>query len=168
MAANTTIRNDALKCLNCGGEAKLSFPMAIPDLTQKIEAFNREHANCEATWREPKPEPGWGINKRAHFWSQYGERGASSITIYRTMLNPDPNNPVAETAYPYDAGDFKRCHGLLEMVPEWRSQLHKLAIISPQWARLAEAWPELTRLFEAQEWRTFNHLLTLTLAGPAK
>ena len=46
---HTTIRNQNLFCLNCGGEYQLVYPIGIPDMNRKIKAFNELHADCKKT-----------------------------------------------------------------------------------------------------------------------
>ena len=29
-------------------------------------------------------------------------------------------------SYPYDPADFGRCYRLLELIPEWKTEIHKL------------------------------------------
>ena len=51
---HTTIRNNSLFCLNCGGNHPLNMPVAINEMTKKIDAFNVLHKDCKKTWTEPK------------------------------------------------------------------------------------------------------------------
>lgn len=50
--------------------------------------------------------------------------------------------------HPHDPSDFGRCHRLLEVMPSWRPLLaEKVSPLSCEWARLIEAWDELTALY---------------------
>lgn len=53
-------------------------------------------------------------------------------------------------AYPHDPSDFGRCLGLLEAVPEWRARISELAVLSPQWHAIVEAWEEIESLYRAE------------------
>src|SRR6266702_3517315 len=48
---------------------------------------------------------------------------------------------------PHDPADFGRCHRLLQLMPEWRAQLHKVAEVFPKWKPLVDAWNELEALW---------------------
>jgi hypothetical protein len=78
--------------------------------------------------------------------------GMSSLAIAARMLSgrtlPDAYN---SRAYPHDIHDFYRCTMLLARIPEWRRRIGEMADVSPVWARLAEHWDELERLYFASE-----------------
>jgi hypothetical protein len=46
---HTTIRNQSLFCLNCGGEQKLIYPIPVEEWTKKIDQFNKLHKKCPKT-----------------------------------------------------------------------------------------------------------------------
>lgn len=81
-------------------------------------------------------------------WFQSGETGASSkcMAAHLTGKESDGN-------YPHDAGDFGRCIGLLEAVPDLRPKIYKMAKVNTYWASLVVYWEELEKLsgdYEAQ------------------
>lgn len=88
----------------------------------------------------------------ARRWLRGTDTGMSSLTLFCALAEGDV---LAEArskmrfspSIPYDPDDFGRCHRLLEAVPEWRGRLHEVAAKHQQWAKLVEAWPELTALY---------------------
>ncbi len=146
MSANTTIRNNELFCLNCGGSYKLKYPILVDELTKTIEVFNGVHKNCSKTWSEPEADQSQNIETRAYSWLENGERGMSSEAIWFCCMGRESNNK----RHPLDPDDFKRCYKLFRAVPEWR-QLHYVKLISamsPQWDRLMQNWDKLTEMYE--------------------
>ncbi len=140
----TTIRNGALFCLNCGGDFKLIYPLAIEEMTKKIESFDVLHNDCEATWVEPKPDQSKDIKVKAMFWLTNGEKGMSSETMWHCLYG----NKDFRINHPYDPDDFSRCYKLLVFVPEWKSELYKLKLLSRQWSNLVDNWGKLTEMYE--------------------
>lgn len=57
---HTTFRNEKLFCLNCGGAFKLDYPVQVPEMTKKIEAFNSLHKDCKKTWTQPNADQSSG------------------------------------------------------------------------------------------------------------
>ena len=53
--------------------------------------------------------------------------------------------------HPYDPDDFSRCYKLLQAVPEWKIELHKLKLLSKEWDNLVENWDKLTEMFEENQ-----------------
>lgn len=54
---------------------------------------------------------------------------------------------------PADPDDFRRCHILLCLFPEWRRNLSKVSAVFPDWQPMVERWAEMERLF-VEEWHT--------------
>lgn len=151
--ANTTIRNEKLFCLNCGGDHPLNLPIPIDRMTKKIKAFNTLHADCPQTYQEPKPDSFMSEKHRAIWWMENGETGASSKAMWRCFMG----ERSFDVSHPHDPDDFSRCHKLLQTVPEWKSKIHKLQSLSPQWALLVFNWDELTRYYmEIQQTKKAN------------
>ena len=141
------IRNSNLFCTHCGREQVVAYPVEIPVFTAMITAFNKIHASCPKTWIPPIADNGWTVSQKAAFWLKHGERGLSSEFMYQTLSG---NQIGAHMAFPYDPADFKRCHGLLEMVPEWREKLSLMTTTSPVWDKLVANWAELTAMLLEQ------------------
>lgn len=138
---HTTFRNQKLFCLNCGNEFELSLPITIPDMNRKIKAFNELHSDCKKTWKEPTMVITEDIKKRMTFWLLKGERGLSSEVIFENMCE---HKFKGGKHHPCDPADFGRCYKLLELIPEWKKELHKLKSISPVWEKLVDNWDILT------------------------
>lgn len=156
---NTTIRNGNLFCLNCGGEFVLKSPMKITDVVKKTDAFNELHKDCEKTWSEPKSDQTKTIEERAIWWLANGETGMSSKTMVGCFMNYT-NYPIN---HPYDPSDFGRCYKLLQVIPEWKSNLYmrKLKKLSIPWKNLYQNWEKLTEMYEEnekKEWQTYKEI----------
>jgi hypothetical protein len=141
------MRNGGFFCSNCGDTHKIAMPIAIQMFTASSDAFIKLHKDCIKTWVEPTPDPSQSEDSKAKFWLRHGERGASSECIFQTISGIDIN---ASNSHPYDAGDFKRCHGLLLMVPEFRSKLHLMKPLSKAWSNLVDNWDMLTEMLNEQ------------------
>lgn len=67
--------------------------------------------------------------------------------------------------FPYDSGDFGRCHRLLELVPGLDIAIMRGA--SATWDRLVAAWPALTTAYEAlqapNDYKHFRALIEAVL-----
>lgn len=152
---HTTIRNQSLFCLNCGGEQKLIFPITITEMVKKTAQFNKLHEKCPKTWVEPEPSPELPIYERAMFWMNYGETGLSSKTIWNCMMR-NTKYPVNN---PHDPSDFNRCYKLLKQIPEWRKRLNELKPLSKEWAALVDNWEKLEKmLIEKNPLETSNFM----------
>jgi hypothetical protein len=147
---HTTLRNGSLFCLHCGGEKKLVMPTPIPDLTKEFAKFNKLHGDCKPEWEPPKPDMSLGQYDRETWWIRHGERGISSETMFEKLTG----RIIKESAWgplpPADPSDFRRCHLLLEAVPELRAKMDGLREISPVWSRLVDNWDKLTGMLKEQ------------------
>lgn len=86
-------------------------------------------------------------NANAIEWITRGEVGVSSKTLWAVFMG----TPLARGegwAIPYDPDDFQRCYKLLQWVPEWRSRIREIGNFYPQWEPFAEAWDELSAMWE--------------------
>ena len=88
-------------------------------------------------------------------WLAAGERGLSSEAIVQRLTGIKVNTGRDEGAveHPHDPSDFRRCVELLESVPPARTYLPLMADVSPQWARIVDAWDELENLLSEEEHR---------------
>lgn len=90
-------------------------------------------------------------------WLVSGNTGTSSQAIFSVMTGtPFPRTGLA---VPRDAGDFHRCHLLLERFPRWRDHLYLVAERFPEWTPLIPVWPDLTALYNGRR----HAALTVTL-----
>jgi len=79
------------------------------------------------------------IKAKVAEWAMSGTTGASakSIAVHLTGMGKQ------EGDYPLDGGDFGRCERLLDMVPELRPEMHRMAEVNRYWAKLAPRWDEI-------------------------
>lgn len=82
--------------------------------------------------------------KKALHWIGNGQVGMSSKTMWNCLIG----NKDFPINHPYDPDDFSRCYKLLEAVPEWKNELHKLKPLSIAWNNLVENWDKLTEMYE--------------------
>lgn len=86
------------------------------------------------------------ISERAAWWWDHGERGVSSETIFCACAG----RGLHRADYPYDPADYRRCHRLLEIVPEWRHELARVTARWPWFKPFEERWPEFERLWNEE------------------
>lgn len=84
-------------------------------------------------------------------WLVSYHTGMSSLAIAARMLAGHNVRSPYSSSYPRDIGDFYRCTLLLARIPEWRRRIGDMADVSATWARLAEHWDELERLYFASD-----------------
>lgn len=144
-ADHVIIRNEKLFCSNCGAAQTIQLPMEIPVFVAMGKAFTKSHAKCLKTYKEPVVNPSLSIEQRADFWWQHGERGISSETIFGVLSGRGPRK---DGCHPWDPSDFKRCYGLLQVVPEWRERLGEMKSQSKAWSNLVDNWDKLTEMLE--------------------
>ena len=83
------------------------------------------------------------VNEKLIGWLLGGKTGVSSETIAAKMTGQTPRYGGG---HPHDGGDFERCEGLLDAVPEFRDRLPEMAEVSPYWAALIARWDEIRAL----------------------
>lgn len=89
------------------------------------------------------------LKEKIDDWFLHGEVGVSSKAIAMRMLGASPEQITAfgaSATHPHDSDDFRRCHELIEWVPEIRPRLGEMAAVSDTWAVLVEHWDELTAM----------------------
>jgi len=84
------------------------------------------------------------LSKKAIQWIATGEKGSSSMTMWNCLIG----NKDFPVNHPCDPDDFSRCYKLLEAVPEWKAELHKLKTLSWPWSNLVDNWDKLTEMYE--------------------
>lgn len=82
--------------------------------------------------------------EKALFWKLYANTGMSSETMLKHFLNQN-DFPVYE---PYDSSDFRRCVGLLTMIPEWKKRLPEIAKLSATWRDIIHNWDYFVTLLK--------------------
>lgn len=140
----TTIRNQKLFCLNCGGDYAIPYPIGVGEMSKKMKAFDVLHKNCKPTWTEPVADQSKDVQEKAMWWIANGHVGSSSKTMWLCFMG----QKIDRVYHPCDPDDFSRCWKLLEAVPEWKSELHKLKPLSKEWSNLVDNWDKLTEFYE--------------------
>ena len=96
--------------------------------------------------------------QRVILWLLLGRTGISSKTIVYALTGINIESFIKcgvsimifdqpRFDVPYDTSDFRRCHLLLELFPEWRARLPEVAEKFPKWKPLVDAWDELEALY---------------------
>lgn len=87
------------------------------------------------------------ISERAEKWIKGSDKGMSSKTLWAVMMGERPDRH----AYPSDGSDLGRCMRLLDLIPEWRQRMSKMAEVSEYWAALVAEWPKLEALHKTDD-----------------
>ncbi len=85
------------------------------------------------------------IPESAQEWLLKGDRGTSAETIFGAITGLFINRSKYP---PADPVDFYRCYKLIKAVPEWKSELHKVAELSKTWKNVIDNWDKLSELLE--------------------
>ena len=146
--SHTVFKNNDLFCFHCGTSYKMNLPQPIDMAGAMMKQFAKSHKDCKKTWIEPVADGnGKSLEENKNWWLLNGEYGASSKNMFTVL-----SGGHAKLWTPADPDDFKRCSQLLEAVPQWRSELHKLKPISEAWSKLVDNWDKLeAMLVEARE-----------------
>jgi hypothetical protein len=88
----------------------------------------------------------WPGNGTPQSWANGRHTGDSSKTILLATTRFQFGERF-EPDIPYDYEDFWRCYRLMQMVPA-TADIQKVAEVYAFWKPMADAWPELTKLFE--------------------
>lgn len=94
------------------------------------------------------------VIQKALNWIWTWETWNSSKTMWNCIIW----NKDFSISHPYDPDDFSRCYKLLQAVPEWKGELHKLKILSKERSNLIDNWDKLTEMYEQnvkENWK--NH-----------
>lgn len=144
---NTGFRNGNLFCFNCGESQTLPLPMRVELATDFMMSFSKLHRKCPNTWIEPQNVDAL-INteeQNCDWWIKNGEHGISSKTMFN-FLSDGLKIENRELRTPSDPDDFRRCHLLLEAIPQFRGKLDRMKSVDQTWANLVENWDRLTEM----------------------
>jgi hypothetical protein len=83
------------------------------------------------------------VLERAAWWKERGDVGISGLTIWHVFAGGEP--PSAD--HPYDVADFRRCHQLLSLIPEWRADLGRVAMVYPWFKPFTDNWEVMESLY---------------------
>jgi hypothetical protein len=158
---HTGFRNGDLFCFHCGTSYKMNLPQPIDMAAAIMKQFSKSHKDCVKTWVEPVAESnGKTEEENANWWLANGEHGISSKTMFKYLCSWCII-PISHESTPSDPGDFKRCYKLLQAVPQWKSELHKMKSVSPVWAKLVDNWYKLTEMYEQnvrEDWKNYKKI----------
>jgi hypothetical protein len=148
------IQNQRFTCQRCGEVFDAETLMAAPIAVTLASLQAVTCPKCHAGYKEvglggEKPGvPGLEvpIAERASWWWDHGERGTSSETIFCACAG----RGLHRADYPYDPDDYRRCHRLLGIVPEWRGELARVTDRWPWFAPFERRWPEFEKLWEEE------------------
>ena len=150
-------KNQNLLCTNCGSTYQMKMPIAVSEYSKKVQAFNDLHSDCEKTWEEPKVNQSESEKEKAMWWIANGFVGLSSKTMWNFFMG----NKDFIINHPYDPDDFSRCYKLLETVPEWKSRVSELSVLSKEWKNLSKNWEKLTEMYEQnnrEAWTNYKEI----------
>lgn len=149
-----TIVKQRVTCHKC---QNVSYVDIVYDAPVSVVAASMEAARCPHCGsdklglggaHDDAPASGTIIAARASWWRNRGEVGTSSGTIWSVMTGGAL--PHGHASVPWDPDDFSRCRKLLELIPEWRAQLHLVAQKYPEWTGLVANWDELDAMFDEE------------------
>lgn len=104
--------------------------------------------NGERRMSETQKTSSANLDNRMIIWIRHCNRGISSEVIFETLSGNLLLDDDWGYSTPQDAGDFKRCYELLQLIPEWRTRLNEVAEKHPHWKLIVEHWGELESLFK--------------------
>ena len=91
------------------------------------------------------------VLERANKWIMSNDTGISSKTIWGVMMGSITNSKDTVNEFfcsiPADPSDFGRCYRLLLLIPEWKTDLQKVADIFPKWQPLIDNWEKCEQLY---------------------
>ncbi len=151
---HTGFRNGNLFCFNCGEAYDMHMPQPISMATAMMAQFAKDHKNCQPVWKVPVNDPtGKTEKENAVWWIENGEHGTSSKAMFNCLSSTNHFSIMYDhdrIAYPRDPDDFRRCHLLLEAIPQWKTKLDKLKTLSDVWQKLVANWDKLTEMLLEQ------------------
>ena len=154
----TGFRNGDLFCFNCGESFNLQLPQKTAFAADVMTAFHKNHKNCPKTWTEPVNEAETKSERENEmWWLTNGEHGISSKTMFYYLTDSKIVAKPDRTDTPSDPDDFRRCHLLLQAIPQYEHKLDRLRAVNAVWAALVDNWPKLTEmLLERMKTRKAN------------
>lgn len=179
MADHVTLDTAAqtMACLHCGATQPLRTPAPMREVAEAMRTFSETHEACLRpsvlpVVKPPRPAPATSTETLFAWpglaaWLDEGERGVSSEVIVQVITGIPMKRDVRDV--PRDASDFRRCSLLLQRVPSLRPHLHQLAAVSPRWASLVAAWPDLERaLADPEQHRLLSQYLGRIATAPER
>jgi hypothetical protein len=146
------IQNQRVTCAECGrvGDVELVVQAPLLVAIASIKAARCPHCGSAELGLggsyDDAPPLTAPILDRAKWWHERGEIGTSPETIWSAFTGSRP----ALLDIPYDPDDFRRCKQLLDLIPEWRADLNRVAKVYRWYLPFVEAWPDLERMYAAE------------------
>jgi hypothetical protein len=142
----------AVMCPDTARMAGATFAMGRPEA---LDALRAELADgCRERIGRMFPS----LPAHAREWLATGRQGLSSAALFAKAMEVRPPDMRSgeETAFPHDPGDLLRCLRLIEAVPEVGARLGEMSAVSPAWAALVGAWPQLVESLDREipDWRS--------------
>jgi len=158
---HTGMRNEMMFCYNCGRSQKLPLPMDIRIFAALAKAFSKIHRKCEKTWTQPVNDPNEKLEREnLKWWIENGEQGTSSKTMVK-YLSTSIEYYVKHECHPHDPDDFRRCHLLMEAVPQFKSKIRRMKSVSKTWSNLIDNWDKLTKMLKSEEIAMYSYMKKL-------
>ena len=136
-------RGEVGHCQRCGEGLVMMGNQLIEVVTASMKAYVNIHKNCKDTDAGRKGER--PLTPRD--WMQGRDTGISSMTICCTIAGfmwPMHHYPDV----PHNPSDFGRCYRFLNLFPDFKPQLHKVAERFPEWIPFVREWDKLTEMYE--------------------
>lgn len=90
------------------------------------------------------------LSPNSEHWLRMGERCVAADTIFTYCTGVDALNG-RDPDVPRTLDDLRRCRIMLELVPELRSCLPRVANLSRQWAEVVNFWDDLCLLQDVED-----------------
>lgn len=149
-----TITKQRVTCLDCkvvfDADIVTDAPIAVATASlQAIRCPKCGGGKCGfGGSHEGAPPLSAPIAVRAAWWRERGDVGTSSQTIWAVFAAGMP--PRHGPDVPQDPDDFSRCKALLDLIPEWRADIKKVATQYPWYKPFTDRWDEIERLYIAE------------------
>jgi hypothetical protein len=126
-------------CQRCGEGLSLKTPAVVEVVVDTMREFEKKHRECATkTWKPARPAT-------PEEWRESRDTGTSSMTLASVLAGTRP--PKTGYDAPYDSSDLARCMRFLELFPQFKTAINKMAGI-PGWAGFVREWPRLEEMYK--------------------
>lgn len=112
----------------------------------EIDALTNEVMNKQGQFFKAAVGENPSTELLAKSWLKYGDVGASSKFMCEFLAGMLSSNAAARAPLDYD--DFQRCEKMLDCIPQFRAELHKLSQFKA-FENLVPKWPELSKIHKS-------------------
>lgn len=148
------LEKQRITCHECKQVNDIEIPVEVPVAVAVAALRGARCPNCDSSriylGGNYADAPAAGpLDSRIAWWELRGEHGLSSMTIFRAFTGRKIRGGVFDPDFdvPYDPADYNRCRRLLELIPEWRADLGKVAEVYPAWKPFVDRWAEFEALW---------------------